>query len=80
MKALRALKIVLKDEILSSQRAYLEEAIAELEELMKSKSCEGCKHFILYGTQKCCLAYEREETLCIRQHGWLDKYEPKETL
>lgn len=45
MKALRALKIVLKDTILTSQRAYLEEAITELEELMKPKSCEGCsKH------------------------------------
>ena len=44
MKALRALKIVLKDTILTSQRAYLEEAIAELEELMKPKSCETCLH------------------------------------
>lgn len=44
MKALRALKIVLKDTILTSQRAYLEEAIAELEEAMKPKTCKGCVH------------------------------------
>ena len=42
MKALRALKIVLKDTVLTSQRAYLEEAIAELEEAIKPKSCDGC--------------------------------------
>ena len=42
MKALRALKIVLKDTILTSQRAYLEEAIAELEEAIKPKTCDGC--------------------------------------
>ena len=33
MKAIRALKIVLKDTVMSGERAYLEEAIAELEEL-----------------------------------------------
>ena len=35
MKAIRALKIVLEDTIMSGERAYLEEAIKELEERQK---------------------------------------------
>ena len=43
MKAIRALKIVLKDTVMSRERAYLEEAIKELEEL-NNRSCESCKY------------------------------------
>ena len=43
MKAIRALKIVLKDTVMSRERAYLEECIKELEEL-NNRSCDGCKY------------------------------------
>ncbi len=50
MKAIHALKIVLKDTIMSREREYLEEAIKELENIEKEKfvdkftytSCEDC--------------------------------------
>lgn len=44
MKAIRVLKIVLKDTIKSRERAYLEEAIKELEEL-ENRSCGNCEDF-----------------------------------
>ena len=35
MKAIRALKIVLKDTVMSREREYLEEAIKEIEDMQK---------------------------------------------
>ena len=60
-----------------------DEAIAELEEAMKPKSCDGCKHHIIY--ESCgglveihsCKIYEKDETLCVRKFNWLDRYEAK---
>jgi hypothetical protein len=53
LKAIRVLKIVLKDTIMSGEKKYLEEAIEEIEELQKNKfnefeftSCNDCKHKI----------------------------------
>lgn len=61
----------------------IDEAIAELEEL-QPKSCEGCKHHIIYdmpeGDIHSCVLYERDETLCVRKFRWLDKYELKEPI
>ena len=80
MKALRALKIVLKDTILTSQRAYLEEAIAELEEAMKPKTCYGCKQSWEPNNQ----TFHKYfcEYLKIPVHGGFccNRYEPKETI
>ena len=60
----------------------LYEAIAELEALQQPKSCEGCKHHITYitstGDIESCLIFEKDETLCVRKHRWLDRYEAKE--
>lgn len=52
-------------------------------ESMKPKrcgSCDGCKNLIVYSMQISCKLYEQEEITCVRQHNWLDRYEPKETL
>ena len=78
MKALRALKIVLKDTILTSQRAYLEEAIAELEEAMKPKTCYGCKQSWEPNNQT--LHKYFCEYLKIPVHGGFccNRYEPKD--
>ena len=43
MKALHILKIILKDTIMSSEKAYVNEAIKELEDL-QNRSCDNCKH------------------------------------
>ena len=76
MKALRALKIVLKDTILTSQRAYLEEAIAELEELIKPKSCEGCKYFNKSINGGLCFRLD----ITVSTTFYCQGYEPKEIL
>jgi len=46
MKAIRILKILLKDTIMRREREYIQEAIKELEEL-ENKKCENCKHYDL---------------------------------
>ena len=55
---------------------------AQLKALQQPKSCEGCKHHITYitsiGDIESCLIFEKDETLCVRKHRWLDRYEPKE--
>ena len=58
------------------------EAIAELEALQQPKSCEGCKHHIAYitpiGNIESCFIFEKDESLCVRKHRWLDRYEARE--
>lgn len=54
MKALYILKVVLKDTIMSSEKAYIKEAITELESFLKEH--EGnCKDCIYLGvdTDRC---------------------------
>ena len=67
---------------LYSQLKKRDEEIERLEALQQVKSCEGCKHHITYitsiGDIESCLIFEKDETLCVRKHRWLDRHEPKE--
>ena len=57
----------------------LDEAIAELEELMKPKTCDGCKYYqeLKQGKAEtiCCTLYLD----CVRKHMPRDRYEQKES-
>ena len=58
---------------LVSFELLINEAIAELEEFMKPKNCDGCKHhYCQGGNQMVC-----DE--CMRGDNLEDMYEPKET-
>ncbi len=76
MKALEILKHMASKAKTKTQSDILIEAIAELEEFMKPKSCDGCKYG-RFGVDSlgievnCTIEY-----VCSR--GQLDRYEPKE--
>ena len=91
MKALEVLKspicefgsesdLSLRDKavVLFATREQIKEAIAELEELMKPKSCDGCKYGKFGADSR---GIEVECTLiwhCARGNGCPDRYEPME--
>lgn len=73
MKALEILKACRERGQKRDGGLVLDEAIAELEELMKSKSCDGCKWEHIKGNNWSCKD-------CRRSPSFVDMYEPKETL
>ena len=78
-KALETLKEVLElQDMGHTIEAKIKEAIAELEEAMKPKSCDGCKYGKFGADSR---GIEVECTLiwhCARGNGFPDRYEPKE--
>lgn len=74
MKALEYLKSRKeKLDYMSIEDEFLNEAIAELEELQKPKTCNGCRWHISENTQ-----YNIDPCLiCNRNH--IDRYEPKDS-
>ena len=54
MKALHILKVVLKDTIMSSEKAYIKEAIKELESFIKEHAgnCKDCV-YLGFDADKC---------------------------
>lgn len=85
MKALEILKKIksinwwhIRNDISSN----INEAIAELEEAMKQKSCDGCKHFNEYykfadfvkDTNRC-----EKHSMYVEYDFYCNRYEPKET-
>lgn len=69
MKATHALKIVLKDTIMSREREYLEEAIKELEDL-ENRSCDGCIHIFKSNNLEC--------STCLR--NYTDRWESRDEV
>jgi hypothetical protein len=84
MKALKILNSLLRMDIWDKQRCninnntYIKEAIAELEELMKPKTCETCKHrWFEYNEEliKDDYCHMNEQPVC--DDFYCNRYEPK---
>jgi len=76
MKALEALKYLHSLNYRAIGGNDLDEAIKELEELMKPKGCEGCAYFnnALAGLGRYCFVLERQ----VGEKFYCSEYTPKE--
>lgn len=79
-KALEILKDCAKEGFFRFSRYEAEEAIAELEEAMKPKTCEGCKYGIFESKIKYVTIMDEEIECCfVCVRNCNDYYEPKVT-